>query len=104
IQCEAMSNELAGRFYQRGSLDTIYQTYIRQALTCYARWGAMRKVRQLEELHPYLRSEVSAPSCEGIIGTSVDVLDLATVLKVLEAVSGEIDLERLTRVLMTIAL
>jgi PAS domain S-box-containing protein len=104
IQVEAIANELAGRFYQRGSLDTIYQTYIRQALTCYARWGAMRKVRQLEELHPYLRSEVSAPSCEGIIGTSVDVLDLATVLKVLEAVSGEIDLERLTRVLMTIAL
>lgn len=103
IHVEAIANELAGRFYQSRGVDTIYRTYIHQALVCYARWGAVGKVKQLEELHPHLKAE-AVPHYEGIIGTSVDVLDLATVLKVLQAVSGEIDLDRLMRVLMTIAL
>ena len=68
--------------------------------TCYLRWGAAGKVRQLDELYPDLREEEQAPGPTTTIGTSVEHLDLATVIKVSHAVSGEIVLEKLIDMLM----
>ena len=52
-------------------------------------------MRQLDEIHPQLRAEEPAAGPTSTIGTSVEQLDLATVLKVSQAVSGEIVLEKL---------
>ncbi len=52
------------------------------------RWGADGKVRQLDELYPHLREPTAAPAATGTIGTPVEHLDLATVIKVSQAVSA----------------
>ena len=62
------------------------------------------KVRQLDELYPHLREEEQAPGPTTTIGTSVEHLDLATVIKVSQAVSGEIVLEKLIDTLMRTAI
>jgi PAS domain S-box-containing protein len=105
VHNEAIANELAGRFYARRGYDKVATTYLREARYCYVRWGADGKVRQLDQLYPYLRAEKSSLSdATTTIETSVDQLDLTTVIKVSEAVSGEIVLEKLIDTLMRTAI
>jgi PAS domain S-box-containing protein len=104
IHNAALSNELAARFYGARGFDTIAQAYLRKARYCYLRWGADGKVRQLDELYPHLREEERAPSPTSTIGAPVEHLDLATVIKVSQAVSGEIVLEKLIDTLMRTAI
>ena len=101
---EALAHELAARFYTARGFETIAHAYMRNAWHCYLRWGAAGKVRQLEGLYPHLREEapVSAPASK--IGAPVEHLDLATVIKVSQAISGEIVLQKLINKLMRIAL
>ena len=61
-------------------------------------------MRQLDELYPHLREEEPVPGPTSTIGTSVEHLDLATVIKVSQAVSGEIVLEKLIDTLMRTAI
>ncbi|MGF6935488.1 PAS domain S-box-containing protein [Paraburkholderia sp. UCT70] len=104
VHNEALANELAGRFYAARGLEKIAGLYLQDARYCYLRWGAEGKVRQLEEKYPHLGTEASAPSGTGTIGTPVEHLDLATVIKVSQAVSGEIVLEKLIDTLMRTAI
>ena len=62
------------------------------------------KVRQLEELYPHLREEEPVAGPTSTIGAPVEHLDLATVIKVSQAVSGEMVLEKLIQSLMRIAI
>jgi PAS domain S-box-containing protein len=95
VHNEALANELAARFYAARGFEKIAHTYLRDARYCYLRWGADGKVRQLDELYPHLREDEPAPGPTSMIGTPVQHLDLATVIKVSQAVSGEIVLEKL---------
>jgi PAS domain S-box-containing protein len=104
VHNEALANELAARFYARRGFETIAHAYMRNAWHCYLRWGATGKVRQLEELHPHLTEEAPIPALASTIGTSVEQLDLGTVVKASHAVAGEIVLEKLIETLMVIAL
>jgi PAS domain S-box-containing protein len=104
VHNEALSNELAARFYEARGFDTIAQAYLRKARYCYLRWGADGKVRQLDELYPQLREEERAAGPKSTIGAPVEHLDLATVIKVSQAVSGEIVLEKLIDTLMRTAI
>ena len=61
-------------------------------------------MRQLDELHPHLREELSPPRPTTTIGAPIEHLDLATVVKTSQAVFGEIVLEKLIQTLMMIAL
>src|SRR5262249_1971521 len=62
------------------------------------------KVRQLDELYPHLREAEPFVGPTSTIGTPVEYLDLATVIKVSQAVSGEMVLEKLIESLMRIAI
>jgi PAS domain S-box-containing protein len=101
---EALSNELAARFYAARDFDEIARLYLRNSRNCYARWGAFGKVRQLEQLHPYLRETPVASSSTTTTGTPVEQLDVGTVLKAAQAVSGEIVLDKLIETLLRIAI
>jgi PAS domain S-box-containing protein len=101
---EGLAHELAARFYAARGFETIAHTYLRNAWHCHLRWGAVGKVRQLEELYPHLREEAPAPAPDSTIGTSVKQLDLGTVMKASQAVAEEIVLEKLIKTLMIIAL
>ena len=76
----------------------------RNARYCYGRWGADAKVRQLDQSYPRLKDELPAIRPNDTIGTPVDQLDLATVLKVSQVVSGEIVLVKLIDTLLRTAL
>jgi PAS domain S-box-containing protein len=100
----ALANELAARFYAARGFEKIAQTYLREARYCYLRWGADGKVLQLDRLYPRLREEKPLSDPTSTIQAPVEHLDLATVIKVSQAVSGEIVLEKLIDTLMRTAL
>ncbi|MEH2448806.1 MAG: AAA family ATPase [Nostoc sp.] len=125
IQEEALANELAAKFYFNWGKERIAQDYMTQAYYGYARWGAKAKVADLEKRYPQLlapilqqtRSSLSTNetifTLESVTSTSsatssnssVSVaLDLATILKVSQTLSGEIELEKLLSVLLHIVI
>ena len=104
VHNEALANEVAARFYAAHGLETNAQAHLRNARHCYLRWGADGKVRRLDQLHPHLRDEERASSPTGRVGAPVEHLDLATVITVSQAVSGEIVLEKLIDTLMRTAI
>jgi hypothetical protein len=102
VHNEGAANEVAGRFYLDRGFETIGHTSLRSARSCYQRWGASGKVRQLDQLYPGL--EWQAPLGPiATMGSSIEQLDLTTVVRALQAVSREIDLEKLIETLMAIA-
>src|SRR6202165_3614208 len=104
IHNEALANELAARFYAARGFEKIARVYLQDARYGYLRWGADGKVRQLEQLHPHLRDAPVPASPTTTIGAPVERLDLATVIKVSQAVSGEIVLDMLIDTLMRTAI
>src|SRR5712672_2436002 len=104
VQNEGLAHELAARFYAARGVETIAHTYLRNARHCYLRWDAFGKVRQLEQLHPHLRDAPVPASPAATIGAPVEQLDVGTVVKAAQAVSGEIELGKLIETLMSIAI
>jgi len=104
IQDEGLGNELAARFYSRRGFETIAQAYFRNARYCYLRWGALGKVKQLDELYPFLSDGGPLRAGSGMIGASLEYLDLATVIKLSQALSSEIVFEKLIQQIMAIAI
>jgi PAS domain S-box-containing protein len=104
VHNEALACELSARFYAARGFQDIADMYLRKARSCYLSWGADAKVRQLDELYPNRREEGLAIRPESTIEAPVDSLDLATVIRVSQAVSGEIVLEKLIDTLMRTAI
>ena len=103
IHHEALANELAARFYAARGFEKIARVYLQDARYGYLRWGADGKVRQLEQLYPYLHDAPASASPTATIGGPVEQLDVGTVLKAARAVSGEIILGELIKTLLRIA-
>jgi PAS domain S-box-containing protein len=104
IHNEAIAFELAARFYAARGFEDFANVYLRNARNGYLRWGADGKVRQLDEMHPHLREAERAPAPTSTIAAPVEQLDLSTVIKVLQAVSSEIVLEKLLEIIMRTAI
>jgi PAS domain S-box-containing protein len=103
VQNEGLANELAARFYAARGFDTIAHAYLRSARYCYLRWGADGKVRQIEQSHPHLREAGAALGPTATIAASVERLDLGTVVKMSQAISEPIVLEKLIDTLLVMA-
>src|SRR5262245_18595396 len=89
VHIEALACEVAARFYAGRGFDQIAHLYLRNARQGYLRWGAEGKVRQLDQLHPWLRQDERMPGSQtGTIEAPVEHLDLATVIEVSQALSG----------------
>jgi len=104
IHNEAVAYEVAARFYAARGFDKVADTYLREAGYCYLRWGADGKVKQLDHLYPHLRKEAPARGTTSTIMASAELMDLATVIKVSQAVSGEMVLEKLIERIMRAAI
>jgi PAS domain S-box-containing protein len=104
IHNEAIAYERASAFYRARGFDEIADFYLRNARYGYVRWGAAAKVWQLDKMYPHLRKEEPAPDPTSTIAAPVEHLDLATVIKVSQAVSGEIVLEKLLEIIMRTAI
>jgi PAS domain S-box-containing protein len=103
VQNEGLAREVAARFYAARGVETVTHALLREARRCYLRWGAFGKVRQLEQLHPHLRDAPTSASPTTTIGAPAEQLDVRTVLKAAQAVSGEIELGKLIETLLRIA-
>src|ERR1700741_3346567 len=104
IHNEAVAYEVAARFYAARDLGKIAEAYLREARYCYLRWGADGKVKQLDQLYPHLTDGDPTPSATSTIEAPAELLDLATVIKVSQAVSTEMDLDTLIETAMRAAL
>jgi len=109
IQEEALANELTAEFYQAKAKDKIARMYLREARYGYLKWGATNKVRHIDEKHA-ARIQVAAErqledtvALHAPINSGLD-LDLTSVLKASQAISGEIELERLLNKLMQVVI
>lgn len=99
IQYEAISAEVAARFYDKRGNTVIAKALRRRARDCYRIWGADAKVRSLDLRYAGLaRPERSSTE------TAFERLDRATIVKISQAISSEIDLNKLVEVLMALAL
>ncbi len=103
VQSEALAHEVAARFYATHGFETIAHAYLCKARNCYDRWGALGKVKQLDERYPRLHEERLPTSTTSTIGTPVRQLDVETVVKASQALSSEIVLSELIEKLMRIA-
>jgi predicted ATPase/signal transduction histidine kinase len=104
VQNEGVAHETAARFYAARGVDSIARAYLRDSRQCYLRWGGFGKVRQLERLHPWLAEDSTSPVLSAMIDAPTSQLDLGTVVKASQAVSGEIELSKLIETLMRISL
>jgi PAS domain S-box-containing protein len=104
VHNEALCNELAARFYAGRGFETVAEAYLRKARYGYLRWGADGKVVQLDQLYPKLGTDTVAAMAAGTIAAPLEHLDLATVIKVSQAVSSEIVLEKLLDTIMRAAI
>src|SRR6185312_5069486 len=103
VHNEALANELAGYFYLDRGLEKNGYAHLRDARACYALWGADGKVRQLDRRYPQLAvAEQHRPTVA--TRSPARQLDLTSVIKASQALSGEIMLSKLIERLMTIAL
>jgi predicted ATPase/serine phosphatase RsbU (regulator of sigma subunit)/tRNA A-37 threonylcarbamoyl transferase component Bud32 len=110
IQEEALANELAAKFYLNWGKEKIAKDYMQSAHYGYTLWGATAKVKDLEQKYPQLLTLTSTtPRIKGTTTTRTSsgidtgaTLDLATVMKASQAISGEIVLDKLLVSLMKI--
>ncbi|MDB6171658.1 MAG: Protein kinase [Chthoniobacteraceae bacterium] len=98
----AIANELAARFYFARNFESIAQTYLREARSCYLQWGADGKVSQLDQLYPWLLER--KPLELDTIAANPEQLDLMTVIKASQAISSEITLDGLVKTLLRIVI
>ncbi len=108
---EALACELAGRCYLEQSRPKVARVYFNEAREAYRRWGALAKVTDLETRYPQFfavrsqRIETSETTMSG--GTTIEqttALDVSTLMKASQMLSGEIQLERLLQRLMRIVI
>ncbi|WPB81577.1 AAA family ATPase [Archangium violaceum] len=102
VQNAALACELAARFWREREVPTLAEAYARKARDAYVRWGADGKVQHLDTGWPML------VSAEGSEGTDTDTtstqLDVLTLVKAQQAISGEIVLERMAATLLRVAM
>ncbi|MFB2975669.1 GAF domain-containing protein [Microseira sp. BLCC-F43] len=118
INEKALAYELAAKFYLVWGKEKIAQVYLTDAYYAYACWGAKAKVEDIEKRYPQLLAPIlnqkksinpsetiTQMTIGSIASTSSDVseiLDLETVIKASQLLSGEIDLDRLLSTLMQV--
>lgn len=108
IQNQALANELAAKFWLARGKEEFAQLYLKKARQAYQIWGAKRKVEDLDEKYPewlaVTPSRIPSPLGTATATTtsrgSGEALDLITVMRASQAISGEIVLSQLLGKLM----
>ena len=119
LQEEALAYELSAEFYLARGMDKIAQTYIREGYYRYQQWGALAKVTDLEKQYPQwltqkTTSAIATPETFTSIATVMAstsqrittsrLLDLDSIMKAAQTLSGEIVLSRLLEKMMHIVI
>lgn len=117
LQYTAIANELAGKFYLACGKRKLARAYLLDAYENYQTWGASAKADALAEKYPAFikaaamvsqtnhttsRSHTSASSSMLTTHRPIGLLDVTTVIKAAQVISGEIVLDQLLTKLMRI--
>jgi len=113
IQNAALANELAARFWINNEKDNFADLYLKEAYYLYGQWGAHAKVARLETKYPQLITPSTTlrypMSTTGTIMSpgstqmhSSSLMDLTSVIKASQTLSGEIILSKLLASMMSI--
>jgi predicted ATPase/signal transduction histidine kinase len=103
VQNEALAYEIAARFYkEQGS--PFAEQYLREARSCYLRWGASGKVRRLEQANPALAGEGGRFVPTVSFAARVEQIDLLSVVRASQAISREVVVDKLLRALIEVVL
>ncbi|MCB1189817.1 MAG: AAA family ATPase [Leptospiraceae bacterium] len=103
IQYEALANELFAKFWLERGNKRYAKLHITEAHRLYAEWGAIAKVKQLAEKYPEfillekkIQDDGTFPKKTGTTTSAIlGALDLSSIIKASQAISGEIRLESL---------
>ncbi|MFL5358701.1 AAA family ATPase [Archangium sp.] len=102
VQVAALAGELAARFWRERDVATLAEAYARKARDAYVRWGAHAKVEHLDWHWPLRASSEGSETADS--DTSSSRVDILTLVKAQQAISGEIVLERLATTLLSVAI
>ncbi|WNG17872.1 AAA family ATPase [Cystobacter fuscus] len=103
-QYVGLASELAANFWRTRQAPIVAHAFAREARAAYQQWGARAKVQHLESQWPELMSTRGSQDALSTSSTDSTRLDALTVVKAQQAVSGEIELERLVTALMRAAM
>ncbi|GEM_PF-211158 len=101
---EALACEIAARALAAAGRTAAAEGHARQAHALYLRWGGDAKAAQLRAAYPALAEGAPGVGETAVPGSGTADVDLATVLKATQAISGEIRLPALLVRLLGIAL
>ncbi|HVO65037.1 MAG TPA: AAA family ATPase [Syntrophales bacterium] len=111
IHNEAIANECAAKYYLKKEMEKIAALYMREARYGYTLWGATAKVRDLDRQYNKLLSQrfavLSVDSEPGVIKSYSHTgaeLDMSSMVKATQVISGEIVMEGLISSLMKIVI
>ncbi len=111
----ALVCELAGKFYLQRQKALIAKYYLLQAYQLYSQWGAWMKVKDIETQYAYifegnskniLINEFTVPQIANAVfpgNNNLREYDLNSILKASNAISSEVELDRLLNNLVKIA-
>ena len=110
INEEALALELAGKFYLCKKQNMFAQVCLREAHYAYQKWGAMAKVKHLEQKYPeFIITKVPAQNNITILKSTTNknansLLDLSSIMKASQTLSEEIVFSRLLKKMMHIVI
>ncbi|WP_067769094.1 trifunctional serine/threonine-protein kinase/ATP-binding protein/sensor histidine kinase [Nostoc sp. NIES-3756] len=97
IQEAALANELTASFYSQLGRKKLAKNYLDEAYSHYLCWGAIAKVKDLEQRHPHLLTRIAKSTSSHISITKGSTtstkslsLDISTVVKASQTLSSEI--------------
>ena len=104
---EALAWELAANFYLQQENKVMAKLYMRNAYKVYKKWGALAKLRQLEKKHPEFSFEklnyhTTFETTNSSDSNAVSLLDLASIVKASQSLSGTMKLENLLKKMLSI--
>jgi predicted ATPase/signal transduction histidine kinase len=102
VHNEAIASECAARFQADRGFEMMATAYLGNARNCYLRWGAIGKVRQLDQAHPRLAEPPLPFDRNAIFDAFPGQLDIGTMFKAAQALSREIVLGTLITTLMRV--
>lgn len=109
---EALALERAGLYYLSAGQDLIAENYLKKSYQTYKEWGAKAKMQDLKERFPKFLFASENENTTAYSDESKDhgaykghtTLDLDSLMKASQAISGEIVLERLLKTLLSISI
>lgn len=121
LYLQALANEFHGRYCARQGKERLARLYLTEARYLYRQWGSVAKVRELSQKYPqWLPPEdgrsgihsgmTAAPTWEknattsGTGPTTSHTVDLSTVLRMSQAISGEVRPDRLLSQLLSLSM